>query len=163
MDPTYSESASHLIDIDDWKITNDFFLFLDGHWGPHTVDCFANFYNHKLPKFFSRFWNPATASVDFFFQPLRGENCLVVPPVGIVARVLHCMKSQDAPGTLVVPFWPSAHYWPLIKHKYDDYVIAHAIRAGKEVLTHGRNHNSLLGSHQFTGFIIALRMEFTEL
>lgn len=53
------------------------------------------------------------------------------------------MKSQDAAGTLVVPFWPSAHYWPLIKHKYGDYVIAHAIRAGREVLTHGRNHNSL--------------------
>ena len=158
-----ADYISHLIDIDDWQITNEFFLFLDEHWGPHTVDCFANFYNHKLPKFFSRFWNPGTAGVDFFFQPLRGENCLVVPPVGIVARVLHYMKSQDAAGTLVVPFWPSAHYWPLIKHKYGDYVIAHAIRAGKEVLTHGRNHNSLLGSHQFTGFIIALRMEFTEL
>ena len=83
--------------------------------------------------------------------------------MGIVARVLHYMKSQDASGTLVVPFWPSAHYWPLIKHKYGDYVTAHSIRAGKGVLTHGRNHNSLLGSHQFTGFIIALRMEFTEL
>ena len=83
--------------------------------------------------------------------------------MGIVARVLHYMKSLDAAGTLVVPFWPSAHYWPLINHKYGDYVIARAIRAGREVLTHGRNHNSLLGSHQFTGFIIALRMEFTEL
>ena len=73
------------------------------------------------------------------------------------------MKSQDASGTLVVPFWPSAHYWPLIKHKYGDYVIAHAVRDGKEVLTLGRNHNSLLGSHQFTGSIIALRVEFTKL
>ena len=73
------------------------------------------------------------------------------------------MKSQDASSTLVVPFWPSAHYWPLIKHKYGDYVIAHAIRAGKEVLTHGRKHNSLFGSHQFPGLIIALRMEFTKL
>ena len=83
--------------------------------------------------------------------------------MGIVAHVLHYMKSQDASGTLVVPFWPSVHYWPLIKHKYCDYVIAHAIRAGKEVLTHGRNHNSLLGSHQFVGYVIALRMESTEL
>ena len=73
------------------------------------------------------------------------------------------MKSQDASSTLVVPFWPSAHYWPLIKHKYGDYVIAHAIRARKEVLTHERKHNSLLGSHQFPGLIIALRMEFTKL
>lgn len=129
------------------KLPKNFFLFLDEIWGPPSVDCFANFYNHKLPKFFSRSWTSGTAGVDFFFQPLRGENCLVVPPVGIVARVLHYMKSQDASGTLVVPFWPSAHYWPLIMHKYCDFVIAHAIRAGKEVLIHVRNHNSLLGFH----------------
>ena len=71
----------------------------------------------------------------FFVQPLRGENCLLVPPVSIVSRVLHYMKWQNAAGTLVVPFWPSAHYWPLIMHKYGDYIVAHAICAGKEVLT----------------------------
>ena len=157
-----ADYISRLIDTDDWQITNEFFLFLDERWGPHTVDCFANYYNHKLPKFFSRFWNPNTAGVDFFFQPLGGENCLVVPPVGIVPRVLHYMKCQYAVGTLVVPFWPSAHYWPLIMHRYGDSLVAHVIRAGREVLIHGRNHNSLLGSHQFTGYIIALRMEFTE-
>lgn len=157
-----ADYISRLIDTDDWQITNEFFLFLDERWGPHTVDCFANYYNHKLPKFFSRFWNPNTAGVDFFFQPLGGENCLVVPPVGIVPRVLHYMKCQYAVGTLVVPFWPSAHYWSLIMHRYGDSLVAHVIRAGREVLIHGRNHNSLLGSHQFTGYIIALRMEFTE-
>ena len=96
-----ADYISHLIGIDDWQITNEFFLFLNGHRGPHTVDCFANFYNHKLPKFFSRFWNPGTAAVDFFSQPLRGENCLVVSPVGIVARVLHyCRMDQASPFLL---------------------------------------------------------------
>ena len=94
----------------------------------------------------------------------------MVPRVSIVSRVSHYMKWQSAAGTLVVPFWPSAHYWPLIMHKYGDYIIAHAVRAEKEVLTHGkqtkqkkRNHNSPLGSPKFTGYIIAVRMEFTEL
>ncbi|CAH3162222.1 unnamed protein product, partial [Pocillopora meandrina] len=72
------------------------------------------------------------------------------------------MKCQYAVGTLVVPFWPSAHYWSLIMHRYGDSLVAHVICAAREVLIHGRNHNSLLGSHQFTGYIIALRMEFTE-
>jgi len=35
-----------LIDTDDWQITEEFCLFLDGLWGPHSVDCFANFYNY---------------------------------------------------------------------------------------------------------------------
>ena len=126
-----ADYISRLIDTDDWQITNEFFLFLDERWGPHTVDCFANYYNHKLPKFFSRFWNPNTAGVDFFFQPLGGENCLVVPPVGIVPRVLHYMKCQYAVDTLVVPFWPSAHYWPLTMHRYGDSLVVHVIRAGR--------------------------------
>ena len=41
------------------QITQDFFLSLEELWGPHTVDCFANYYTAKLPRFFSRFRNPA--------------------------------------------------------------------------------------------------------
>ena len=154
-----ADYISRLIDTDDWHC---FYSSADGRWGPHSVDCFANYYNHKLPKFFSRFWNPNTTGVDFFFQPLRGENCLVVPPVSFVPRVLHYMKCQHAVGTFVVPFRPSAHYWPLIMHKYNNYLVDYSIHVGKEVLSHGRNHNSLLGSDRFTGHIIVLRMEFTE-
>jgi len=94
-----ADYISRLIDSDDWQITQEFLLFLDGWWGPHSVDCFANY---------SRIWNPNTSGVDIFFQSLRGENCLVAPPVGIVPRVLHNLKSQQAVGTLVVPRWPSA-------------------------------------------------------
>ena len=114
-----ADYISHLIDTDDWQITEECFLLLDGRWGPHSVDCFANYYNinHKLPKYFSRFCNANTSGDDFFFQSLRGENCLVVLPVGIVPRVLHYLKSQQAVGALVVPLWPSAHFWPLITHK----------------------------------------------
>ena len=86
----------------------------------------------------------------------------MVPPVGIVPRVLHYMKCQHAASTLVVPLWPAAHFWPLIMNKYNNYFVAHSIHVGKEVLTRGRNPNSLLGSAHFTGYIIALRVEFTE-
>ena len=99
----------------------------------------------------------------FLFQSLRGENCLVVPAVGIVPRVLHYLKSRQAVGTLVVPYWPSAHFWPLITHKHSSYLVAHSIHIGKEVLAHGRNPNSLLGSDIFTGNVIAFRLKFTEL
>ena len=84
------------------------------------------------PNSFPRFWNPNTSGVYFFFQSLRGENCLVVPPVGIVPRVLHYLKSQQAVGTLVVPLWPSAHFWPLITHKYSSYLVDHSISSYRE-------------------------------
>ena len=75
-----ADYISRLLDTDDWQITDDLFLSLDACWRPHTVDCFANYYNHKLPRFFSRFWNPNTTGVD------------LVPPVSIVLRVLHYIE-----------------------------------------------------------------------
>ena len=153
---------SRLIDVDDWQTTNDLFLSLNHRWGPYSVDCFANYYNHKLPRFFSRFWNPNTAGVDFFIQPLRGENCWVVPPVSIVPRVLHYMKSQNAVGTVFLSFWPSAHYWPLLTNKHLKYISGYSMHIGNQSLAHGRNLNSLLGSKRFKGYVIALRMEFLD-
>ena len=115
-------------------------------WGPHSVDCFAN---------------PISSGVDFLSVSSRGK-LLVVHPVGIIPRVLHYLKSQQAVGTLVVPLWPSSHFWPLIAHKYSRYLVAHNIHIGNEVLTHGRNFNSLFGSDLFTGNIIAFRLKFTD-
>ena len=87
-----------------------------------SVDCFANYYNYK-------FGTPILRMLIFFFQSLRGENCLVV---------LHFLKSQQAVGTLVVPLWPSAHFWLLLTHKYSSYLVAHSSHIGEEVLTRGR-------------------------
>lgn len=75
-----ADSVSKLMDIDDWQITSG---LLEQYWGPHTIDCFANFYNTKIERFFSRFWNAGTAGVDAFFQSRRNENCencVLVPP-----------------------------------------------------------------------------------
>ena len=71
-------------------------------------------------------------------------------------------ESQQAVGTLVVPLWLSAHFWPLITHMYSSYLVAHSIHIGNEVVTRGRNLNSPLGSDFFTGNINAFRLKFTE-
>ena len=42
------------------------------------------------------------------------------------------------------------------------YLVAHSIHIRNEVLTRGRNLNSLLGSDLLTGNIIAFRLKFTE-
>ena len=70
-----ADYISRLIDVDDWQITPSCFEDLDKLWGPHSLDCFANYYNKKVPRYFSRFWNPDCTGVDFFVQNLRGENC----------------------------------------------------------------------------------------
>ena len=93
---------SRLIDVDDSQLTECFFATLDG--GPHSVDCMATFCNAKVEKFFSRFWNPGSAGVDFLAQSLESENFLVFPPVVLIARVLRYLNVQRALATLLIPF-----------------------------------------------------------
>lgn len=155
-----ADYISRLIDPDDWQITEEFFHELEDLWGPHTVDCLANYYNCKIKRYFSRFWNPNTSGVDFFVQKLNNENCLVVPPVSIISRVLHYLRNQRAKATVVVPLWPSANYWPLVVSKYQRFIIDYKTFNGKHVLQHGRNENALLGSKRFRGEVIAIRLNF---
>ena len=155
-----ADYISRLVDFDDWQITHDLFQSLEQLWGPHTVDCFANYYTAKLPRFFSRFWNPGASGIDFFAQDLSSENCLVVPPVTLVARVIHYLSLQKAMATLVVPLWPSSSFWPLLTSKYRSFIKGCFRLNASQALALGRNLSSFLGSPRFTGEIVALRFEF---
>ena len=126
------------------------------------MDCFANFYNTKVKKFYSRFWNPGCSGVDFFVQNLTGENCLV-PPVNLIHRTIHYLYTSKAVATLVVPFWPSSYFWPIIGRKFFSFVMDYKLFTGRTVLKHGRNTNSLLGSKRFFGQMLAVRMKFDYL
>ena len=156
-----ADYISRLIDPDDWQITEEFFQILETLWGPHSVDCFANYYNYKIPQFFSRFWNPNTSGVDFFVQTLSNENCLAVPPISIISRAIQYLRMQEAQVTLVVPYWPSANYWPIVMSKYIQFVQDYRLFEGQQVLRHGRNKNSLLGSKRFIGQVMAVRLDFS--
>ena len=155
-----ADYISRLRDFDDWQIMHDLFLSLEELWGRHTVDCFANYYTAKLPRFFSRFWNPGASGIDFFAQELSSENCLVVPPVSLVARVIHYLSLQKAMATLVVPLWPSSSFWPLLTSKYRSFIKGYFTLNASQALTLGRNLSSFLGSPRFTGEVLALRFEF---
>ena len=115
-----ADSVSKFMDIGDWQITSEFFALLEYYWGQHTIDCFANFYNTKIERFFSRFWNPGTAGVDAFFQSWQNENCLLVPTVTLVCETLKHMDTDSAVGTLVIPDWPSflLYTWLYIFQRY---------------------------------------------
>ena len=155
-----ADYLSRLIDVDDWEITDTLFAYLNNIWGPYTVDCFANYYNCKLHRFFSSFWNPNTSGVDFFVQNLLNENCWAVPPVSLIFRALHYIWHQQATATIVVPFWPSANFWPVIMSKFRSFIIARKVFNGQEVLKQGRNVNSLFESDRFWGQMIAFGMDF---
>ena len=85
---TRANFLSKLIDFDDRQLTEDVFKDLGSHWGPHTVDCFATYYNTKIVRYFSRFWNPDTSGMHAFMQSWNIENSRLVPLVYLIPKLL---------------------------------------------------------------------------
>ena len=88
-----------------------------GYWtkyGPYTFDRFADTQNSKVPKFHSKFCCPNTSGVDAFTEHWGGENNWISDPVSLIGAVFRHMKLCQATGTIFVPLWESAYFWPLL-------------------------------------------------
>ncbi len=83
-------------------------------WGLYTVDRFVSFSNSRLPGFNSRCWNPGSEAVDAFAVDWSGEAKWWCPLIGMIPRVIRHAQVCAALGTLIVPCWPSAFFWPLV-------------------------------------------------
>ena len=86
--------------------------------------------------------------------------CLVVPPVSLIARAIHYLHVSRAVATLVVPFWPSSYFWPIISRKFSRFVVDYKCFEAT-ALEQEWNINSFLDGDRFTGFILAVRMKFS--
>ena len=116
-----ADLLSRIVDYDDWYINPEVFAWLDSLWGPHTVDRFADYNNRQLPRFNSRCWNPGSEAVDAFTVDWSCENNWWCPPVSLVPRVIGHAESCMARGTLIVPEWMSAPFWPILQPAADEF------------------------------------------
>ena len=91
----------------EWMIHPVIFRQLDSMWGPHTIDRFASMSTTQLPRYNSRFLDPATRGVDALAQTdWACENNYVNPPFRLINRVLDVVISQRAYATVIAPRWP---------------------------------------------------------
>ena len=93
---------------------SDIFSALDILWGPHTIDRFSSFHSRQLPRFNSHWANPCSESIDAFYFRWDNENTWLFPPPKLITRVLQHLAFSKAEGTLIVPEWPSVHWWLLV-------------------------------------------------
>ena len=115
-----------------------------------------------MERFFSLFLTLGTAGVNAFAFDWHAEICLLVPPVAIIGRVLYHLLACKARGTLVVPLWKSAFYWPLLCHNFRPFIRDLLIVKAANVLVQGRNKNSLLGSETFSSMLIAISLDCSD-
>ena len=109
-----ADAISKLTDYNDWQKTVEFFQKISEIWGKITIDRFANNENTKIEKFNSKYWCPGTSNADAFTISWSGENNCLIPPIYLIPRVIAHIKRSSSKGVLVLPYWPSAAYWPLI-------------------------------------------------
>ena len=160
-----ADDISKFVDLDDYSINDGVFYSLDDLWGPHTCDRFACHYNAKLPKFNTRFYQPGTSGVNAFAQDWSNDNNWLCPPVCLTCKVLSHLKVCNAAGTLVVPLWRSAHFWPRLCFDglhwsgfVHDWVILPDL---PNLFVRGKAKNSIFGRGSLPFPSVALRIDFT--
>ncbi len=158
-----ADKLSKYTDVGDWQITPIFFAFLNSKWGPFTKDRFANSQNRKLQRFNSKFFCPGSEAVDAFLQNWECENNLLVPPVEDIPKVVRYITERKVRGTMVIPFWESAVYWPMLcaenntfRYFVKDYMI---FRDMDNVIIPGSCPFSVIGLTCMKGGIIVLKIE----
>ena len=105
---------SKILDSDDWGLSSKLFDIISSRWGPFAVDWFASEHNAKVATFYTRFWCERTAGVDAFMEHWGGNNGYYVPPISQISKVIKHMERCNAFGVMVIPYWESAPFWPLL-------------------------------------------------
>ena len=157
-----ADYLSRCFDVDDWSVNDGVFTHLERVWGPHSVDRFATHFNNKCVRFNSKWWVPGTEAVDCLKQRWASEANWIVPPPKLVVECVQNLVSEGCTGTLVVPNWPSAPFWPLIVNndgQYKSFVIANYMFSVKDGIVPGRGNNGIFADINSTFDVLALQLD----
>lgn len=158
-----ADLISKVIDCDDWSINPALFAQLDSMWGPHLVDRFADQHNSHLPMFNSRAYCPGSGGVNAFCYDWSGVVNWCCPPVYLIPRTIRHAKACKAGGTLLVPYWPSAVFWPMIYNDSDrfaDFVldVIELPQVQDTIIPGRRGHSIAMANPSFK--MLALKFQF---
>lgn len=161
-DNSTADELSRVIDYDDYGVSTEFFHFIDSMYGPHTIDRFANEYNTKLSRYNSLFSTPCTEAVDAFSVSWHSENNWLVPPICLIPKCLNFLLACRAVGTLVVPFWPSSPFYPMLfgaNASFAKFVVEVLLfKSPKGIYIQGHNKETIFGSDKFTSKVLVVRL-----
>lgn len=158
----HADFLSRCSDSDDWGISAYIFDDFNKVWGPYSIDCFATDYNAKCNRFYSRWWCPRTLGIDAFKFSWSRENCWLVPPPRLICKVIHKLKADKTSGTLVVPEWKSAPFWPLLhsNDSYSKYVKGRFVLDKRHLIVSGRGKNGIFVNEKLKFQMVAFKLDF---
>ena len=160
---TDADLLSRCGDSDDWSISPSWFSYLDSVWGKHTIDRFSSSYNNHCDRFNSRWWVPGTEGVDAFGQSWANEINWIVPPPRLIINCIRKMETDHAIGTLVVPKWKSAAFWPCLvdaNNLFRKFVVDKKLLPKQGLIHVGKGNNGVFGIDPLPFNMMAIRINF---
>ena len=113
---TIADDGSKSDNTDEWSIADNHYHLICDKFDIHpTCDLMATAKNAKCKVFYSKLPDAAAAGVNVFLQELHSHVIyFACPPVKSIIPLVHKILDQSGlTCLLLVPFWPSASYWPL--------------------------------------------------
>lgn len=162
-DNVRADNLSRCTDSDDWSVKWWVFKMLDQKWGPNSVDRFASHFNNKCVRFNSRWWVPGTEAIDALKEKWTGENNWLVPPPRLILNCINKIEMEKANGTLVIPEWRSAPYWPHLfndQQKLKFYISEIISLPTKNIIDAGFSNNGIFQRNPLSFKMIAVRVYF---
>jgi hypothetical protein len=104
-----------------YRLCEECFAYLDGLWGPHSIDRFASAEDCQpriapnAGRFCSRFFHPDAEWTEALTIGWAGENNWVSPPTHAVGTAVMHLRAAGAEGTLICPNAPWVSWWPLLR------------------------------------------------
>ena len=94
------------------------------------------------------------------------ENNWLVPPIGLVSRVINHLCLCNAKGALVVPKWKSALFWPMIWNDTNNCFqnfVKDSIEfcRPRNFFVAGSDKDSIFAKSPFISNVIALKIDFS--
>ena len=161
-----ADELSRIEDENDYMLDRSCFMSLDSLWGPHLVDRFASEKTKQLDRFCSRFLNPGCEAADAFTVSWTGVNNWLFPPPFLVPRVLRHMSVGKEDGTLLVPEWRSAPWWPLLvtrRGRWREFVVdSRQIQPYEGIFVPGSAASSIFSSGTPAFSLLALKLKFSS-
>lgn len=78
------------------------------------IDLFASRLNYRLKPYVSFKPDPGALAVDAFTLQWSRYLFYAFPPFSMIMRTLQKIHRDQATGLLVVPFWPTQAWWPVL-------------------------------------------------
>ena len=162
-----ADELSRIEDANDYMLDRSCFRSLDKLWGPPLVDRFASVKTKQLDRFCSRFLNPGCEAADAFTVSWAGVNNWLFPPPFLVPRVLRHMSVGKEDGTLLVPEWSSAPWWPLLvtrRGSWREFVVdSRRIQPYEGIFVPGSAASSIFSSGTPAFSLLALKLKFSSM